>query len=272
MIAEKNHINIPIYFDHAHQTKGAAMRVGHFHNGYEIGYLITGHRNCFVDEQLYQLKSGDMTLISARMVHRFTPTVEGELERIVINVAENWMPEELLPCFDHVCYHIPAESAPEVRAILHAIETEYNRPVDDYHFGILRSKVYELLAFLARLSKQKPTVVRYKSREEWLERVTRYIGAHYAEPLTLQDMADEFFMSREYFSVRFKKLVGIGFSEYLNQLRVSYAIKLLDQPDMTVTEAAYRCGFNDSAYFATVFKRFHGITPKKYQQSRTRKD
>lgn len=272
MNAEKNHINIPIFYDHAYRPNGGTMSIGHFHNGYEIGYLITGDRNCFVDDQLYQLKNGDITLISSRAVHRFTPTKEGAVERIVINVAEDWMPPELQPCFDHVCYHIPAEATPELRAILYAMEVEWKRPMDEYHFGVLRSKVYELLTFLARLAKEKPSVVRYKSREEWLERVTRYIGEHYTEPLTLQDMADEFFMSREYFSARFKKVVGLGFSEYLNQLRITHAIKLLDRPGMTVTEAAYLCGFNDSTYFATVFKRLHGITPKKYQQSRTRKD
>ena len=69
--------------------------------------------------------------------------------------------------------------------------------------------------------------------------------------------------------MRFKKSTGFGFSEYLTQVRMANAIYLLEHPGASVTDVAYQCGFNDSSYFAAVFKSIYGITPKKYQQNRT---
>ena len=52
--------------------------------------------------------------------------------------------------------------------------------------------------------------------------------------------------------------------EYLNHIRITAAEKLLIQTDMPITRIAMECGFNDSNYFAAVFKKIKGITPKKF--------
>jgi len=53
--------------------------------------------------------------------------------------------------------------------------------------------------------------------------------------------------------------------QYLNAQRIEIAVKMIqNQKDLSITDAALRCGFNSSQYFATVFKRFKGISPKRY--------
>ena len=71
-------------------------------------------------------------------------------------------------------------------------------------------------------------------------------------------------MSPSHFSKQFKSITGVGLSEYINVSRISKAEKLLRKTNKPITEIATECGFNDSNYFAAVFKKIKGTTPKKY--------
>ena len=97
-----------------------------------------------------------------------------------------------------------------------------------------------------------------------IQNVAKYITSHYAEDLSLQSLSMQFFITPNYLSKQFKKHTDIGISDYINITRVSAAEKLLAETDLSITEIALRCGFNNSNYFAAVFKTIKGITPKKY--------
>ena len=71
-------------------------------------------------------------------------------------------------------------------------------------------------------------------------------------------------MTPNHLTKQFKKITDIGLNDYINITRVSAAEKLLRQTELSVTEIATMCGFNASNYFAAVFKKINGITPKKY--------
>ena len=59
-------------------------------------------------------------------------------------------------------------------------------------------------------------------------------------------------------------ITGVGLNDFINISRITAAEKLLVSSNMSITEIASACGFNDSNYFASVFKKFKGITPKRY--------
>ena len=63
--------------------------------------------------------------------------------------------------------------------------------------------------------------------------------------------------------------MNIGFSKYLNQLRIKHAYDLISQNMTSVSEIAYNCGFSDSLYFSKVFKKITGISPTEYIKSRS---
>ena len=65
-------------------------------------------------------------------------------------------------------------------------------------------------------------------------------------------------------SKQFKSVMGIGFNEYINIVRVTASEKLLLSTNAPITQIAMDCGFNDSNYYAAVFKKIKGITPKKF--------
>lgn len=100
----------------------------------------------------------------------------------------------------------------------------------------------------------------------YIHSAMKYIEIHYMEDLSLKTVADEVYLNPWYFSTQFKKYTGLSFSEYLNQVRVRIAKELLKQKDLKIYQVAEMVGFQDAAYFSTVFKSMENITPKEYQK------
>lgn len=93
-----------------------------------------------------------------------------------------------------------------------------------------------------------------------------YIADHYTESLTLQSVADTVYISRTYFSILFKKQTGRNFSDYLIDLRIREAKRLLVEEDERMYDVAEASGFNDVKYFSKLFKKMTGLTPLEYRE------
>lgn len=93
----------------------------------------------------------------------------------------------------------------------------------------------------------------------------QYIKARFAEPISLQEVADEVAVSRNYFSEMFKRVTGHNFIDYVIDLRLKRAKELLSTTSLRVYEVADRSGFNDVKYFSKLFKKMVGMTPAEYQ-------
>lgn len=109
-----------------------------------------------------------------------------------------------------------------------------------------------------------------------IQKITAYISAHYADPLTLNDLARKFNFNYYYLSSYFSAHNKEGFSEYLNQIRIEKATELLRHAKMPISEVSIAVGYSDHSYFCKVFKKFTGSTPsnfrKKFLLSLWRKD
>ena len=81
-------------------------------------------------------------------------------------------------------------------------------------------------------------------------------------------MAKQFSISRSYLSKKFKQTTGFGFKEYLLNVRIKEACRLLLETNHSITDIAFACGFNDSNYFGDAFRRIKGISPNKYRHNR----
>lgn len=92
-----------------------------------------------------------------------------------------------------------------------------------------------------------------------------YIYAHLHEPISLKQLADETGMNAAYLSVLFKQKTGVPLAEYIQQLRVSEAKNLLRFSDASLLEISQRLSFSSQSYFASVFKKYAGISPKQYR-------
>ena len=96
--------------------------------------------------------------------------------------------------------------------------------------------------------------------------ILEYVDNHYRESsLNLSSVATIFFYTESYLSSMFKKHMGLGFNQYVNQLRISYALRLFGLGYGSVRKIAYESGFSDPLYFSKVFKKNVGVSPSEYQ-------
>lgn len=93
-----------------------------------------------------------------------------------------------------------------------------------------------------------------------------YISKNYAKNINLEMTAEYVNKSKNYFSYLFKKELGISFVEYLNQVRIEAAKKLLDTTDHKTYEISDQVGYSDYKYFSSVFKKLTGMSPAQYKK------
>lgn len=93
-----------------------------------------------------------------------------------------------------------------------------------------------------------------------------YIQQNFANRITLDDVSRLLNMSKVSFNRFIKKTTNLTFIEYLNEVRIENASRLLVEQDFTISEIAFSCGFNNMANFNRVFKKIKGLTPSKYRR------
>ncbi len=104
-----------------------------------------------------------------------------------------------------------------------------------------------------------------EQRNRFVTAAQEYIKEHYAQDLSLQQVADKVGISSGYLSTMFSQNLNCKFVDYLNQVRVERACVYLEQNFLKTYEIAYRVGFRDEKYFSKVFKKVKGVSPKEYR-------
>ena len=96
----------------------------------------------------------------------------------------------------------------------------------------------------------------------------QYIGTHYAQRLTLEDMARRVYLSPAYFSRIFKEETGETFTAYLSRVRIDRSLELLRRKELRLADIAQLVGFEDQSYFTRVFKKRMGVSPLRYREGK----
>ncbi len=100
----------------------------------------------------------------------------------------------------------------------------------------------------------------------WVYKSIMYIDAHFSEPLTAEVCAKQASVSYSLYARSFKAVIGKTFSEYLKELRLNHAKKLLLSTDKSVSDIALLCGYNHISYFIKEFKAKTSLSPLKFRQ------
>lgn len=111
-------------------------------------------------------------------------------------------------------------------------------------------------------------VVDSKVEEEpIMKKIGEYLKKNYQYEINLQEIADSFYLSREYISRRFKQEFNETITDYLTRIRVEKAKELLKNQHLKIYEIAYQVGYQNEKYFSKVFKKLVGCTPNEYRSS-----
>lgn len=110
------------------------------------------------------------------------------------------------------------------------------------------------------------TLAAQSGRNPALERALEYIKSHLQEPLTLDEVADAINISRCYFSRLFKEKFGVSFTTYVSSLRIKQTKQLLMRSDLSITEIAFKVGFQSMSQFNRTFKDFEKQTPSAFRR------
>jgi AraC-like DNA-binding protein len=104
--------------------------------------------------------------------------------------------------------------------------------------------------------------------QKWrLRRVDEYVEAHIGETIRLADLAEAAGLTAMYFAAQFRARTSLRPHEYLVQQRVARAQLLLKSPQAKLCEVSLCVGFANQAHFTTVFRRYVGLTPRRWRSS-----
>ncbi len=103
------------------------------------------------------------------------------------------------------------------------------------------------------------------AQDDFLKRVHAYALANLSRPLSVGDLADAVGCSRWHFSRRFQQLEGKSPHEFVTDLKMRLAVRLLQTTNGSVKEVAENCGFEDASYFCKVFRSHYGVSPAGFR-------
>lgn len=98
-----------------------------------------------------------------------------------------------------------------------------------------------------------------------LKKAMDFIETHYGEPLTVEQIAKEIYLSPSRFSHIIKDELGMTLTDYISKVRIERAKNLLNREESSIAQIAQETGFSDQSYFTKVFKRIEGCTPRAYR-------
>lgn len=263
----------------AEQSTSDSMSYSHYHNGYEIYYLIEGEKYCFVKDKYYKLKKGCLVFVNRYDLHYMTASPYEGAVRFHILFKKDFIKElsdsfniNLLECFENDVHvlNLSDEQQKDVDAIFTAIYNEFRRKPDGYRIYIKSSLLQLLMIFNRNTGSNKilPESTEYvdDAHKAVLEAMV-YINNNFREHISLDFLADKFFISPSYFSKIFRKISGNTFTDYLNGVRVKEAQRLMRETNFSIAQIAKKVGFGSSTHFGRIFKNHTGMSPLSYKKA-----
>jgi two-component system response regulator YesN len=155
-------------------------------------------------------------------------------------------------------------------AIVHGVKDYLLKPVAASDLRATMSRLAVMLdAEKEKFDSAHPLLPDAASQEELVRTVQEYLRAHFAEEVSLGELASRFHVNAPYLSRLFKRQVGAAPARYLRDLRISWARRLLDERrDLEIKEVSVLAGYPDQGYFSRVFRQTVGLSPQEYRERR----
>ena len=263
---------------HVKGSPGRPSTPPHYHEYIEILYGLTGEVNAHIGERSFTFGEGDLMLINAGEVHTFSAPRDASYHVIKFLPSLLQSGSELsggmryLFTFSHVT-GVPrilraAElSATPIPEQVDAVMREWETRAPGFELG-LHAEILMLVRAILRLEKADfQTVSDAPPALDLVTALRRAITLAEEQFPTLngESAARAVGLSYCYFSRSFARYVGMGFSAYLEALRIRESERLLGTTDRSVTNIAAAVGFSSTSYFITRFRRHNRMTPREFR-------
>lgn len=247
----------------------------HHHDFFEVYFFLSGSVQYNIENRSYLLTPGDVLLISPMELHQPMFGPEHKVyERIVLWVDKQFLEGFSLPgqefthCFDTTRPGHTNLLRPEgvARQFLEFLLTQLLAEQDSTdQFQEIAALTYlgQILIALNRLAVQSSREESVSASNSAVYNVLSYINEHYREDLSLDHLANQFFISKYHLSREFQRLVGTSVHRYIVQKRLVMAKQMLSEGRPS-SEVYQHCGFGDYSNFYRAFKAEYQISPKDY--------
>lgn len=254
---------------HLKDARGATMEF-HYHEFCKVVMLVSGQGNYTVEDQHYTLQAGDILLIGNHQVHRPEFARGTEYERIILYISPEFLQKQsteecrLEELFDGAHGHVlRLEERKYKRLFERARELEEELTEASYGSSVMAgSMLLQLLVKLGRNRAQgrlqpaeRPVV-----SDERIGQMLHYLDDHLTEDITIEALAEQFFISKYHMMRLFKRETGQSVYEYLTERRLFFARELIRQ-GVSATESCFQTGFGSYSSFTRAYGKRFGTTP-----------
>jgi len=252
----------------------------HFHSEYELLYVIDGSGTSFVADSIEEFQSGDLALIGSTLPHFWRSDEKylnssGQLKvkYIVIQFPPDFLKDEIA---NYPEYHLIGDLLERASKGIR-FSADFARGTEKKIMQLAKSNGFEriihlqeLLQTLAKTNKYKLLAGELYQHEKHsftnfrLTKVIQFLTTNYQRKIELENVAEIANLHPAAFCRFFKEKTGKSLSEYVNDMRIGYACRLVIEGKMSVSQISYESGFNNLSNFNRTFKRHTKFTPTEY--------
>ncbi len=245
----------------------------HYHDFNKILIFLSGDVTYSIEGRSYDLESNDIVFVNAGEVHRPVIHSAAAYERIIIYVSPSFLSSYREDTYDlGLCFNQAHERQSHVLRVNSfrgsSLGNVTERLEQSLHDSDYANELYHDLLFLEFMIQLNRAAIHHNidyisnsSSNEKILAVLDYINGHLTEELTVDGIAEKFFLSRYYLMHTFKEETGYTLGGYLSTKRLKLARELI-RNGTPITEACYACGFKNYSTFSRAYKKSFGSAPR----------
>lgn len=234
-------------------------------------FIVDGKCDIIHQETEYTMFEKDIFILNCydQLEIRFdsNETILGLIEIDTAHVSElfqiHWQPQYDCNSMKQLQFVQQEERFNQLRSLVLSLFSAFFTPVNDSVF-LIYNKLFDLVSYMDEAF-QVITTQKIEQHDDVIVSILKTVNQRYSQPILLEDLAKESYLSYNYLSKKFKEETGETFRDYLKHIRLNHAAKELCQSDESVLKIAVNNGFSSSKSFHKMFKDYFGLTPKKYR-------